>query len=103
MANKEYIERLQLAIFHLHKCDAKHVETAPVHETFQGETVWQGNVEVFDVTGHERAKRAYAWSFKDDSEQEHITAVLELPPVKTPLDAVRVSILADRKRAGKRS
>lgn len=101
MANREYIERLQLAIYHMHKCDAKHYGTAPVHETFQGETVWQGNVEVFDVTGHARAQRAYAWSFKDDDGQEHITAVLGLPPVKSALDAVKVSILADKQRREK--
>lgn len=45
----EYIERLKLAVEHLHKCSARHLETVPVHETFQGQTVWQGEVEVFEI------------------------------------------------------
>jgi len=62
VANKEYIERLQMVIRQLHECDAVHIGTQPVKEVFQGQTIWDGRVEVFDVTGHPRAKRAYAWS-----------------------------------------
>jgi len=101
VANSEYIERLQLAIFHMYKCDATHFGTAPVHETFEGETVWKGNVEIFSVTGHPRAQRAYAWSFKDADDRERIRAVLGLPPVKTPSDAVKVSIISDHRRREK--
>ena len=42
----------------------------PVHEVFRGETVWQGDVEVFDLTGHPKAKRAYAWSHLDGKNDE---------------------------------
>jgi hypothetical protein len=52
VANKAYIERLQQVIFHLHKADAKHVGTVPVEEIFRGQTLWKGDVEVFDLTGH---------------------------------------------------
>jgi hypothetical protein len=37
---------------------------SPVHETFQGQTVWAGEVEVFDLVGHPKAKRCYAWAHK---------------------------------------
>jgi hypothetical protein len=100
---REYIERLQMVIHHLHGCDSKHVESVPVHEVFRGQTVWQGVVEVFTVTGHPKAQRAYAWAHltgADDS-GERIVAVLELPPVASPETAVRASIVADkRKREG---
>ncbi len=85
-----------MVIRQLHGCDSTHVETVPVHEVFQGRTVWQGDVEVFDVR-RPRAKRAYAWS-AGKSAEEKFTAVLEVPPVKDPLTAVRVSIVADSKR-----
>lgn len=102
MANKrEYIERLQMAIHHLHKANAKHVGSEQVHETFQGQTVWQGDVEAFDLMGHAKASRCYAWSYQDDA-GEHIATALGLPPVKTALDAVRVHIVGEsRKRKGK--
>ncbi|HEX9241122.1 MAG TPA: hypothetical protein VF875_01640 [Anaeromyxobacter sp.] len=51
------------AIRHMHGCEAQHVESVPVRETFQGQVVWDGDVTVFDVTGHPTAKRCYAWSY----------------------------------------
>ena len=89
MANREYIERLQLTIQHLHKCEAVHRETVPVHEVFQGKTVWQGDVEVFDLTGHPKAKRAYGWTH---SEPEEFITILELPPVDSAQAAVKVGV-----------
>jgi len=38
------------------------VEAVPVKETFQGKTVWEGTVHVFDLEGYPKATRAYAWS-----------------------------------------
>jgi hypothetical protein len=74
------------------------LEPRPVHETFNGKTLWRGEVEEFGVFGHERATRAYAWGYTDDSGQEHMTAVLGVPPVKSAIDAVRASIVADIKK-----
>lgn len=56
-------EALRKAIRDLHDVDSTWIETVPVHETFQGETVWQGEVEVFELVGHPKAKHAYAWSY----------------------------------------
>jgi hypothetical protein len=98
VASKEYIERLQMVIRHLHKCEAKHLETVPVKEMFRGQPVWEGEVEVFSVTGHPRATKCYAWSANQGQPDEQFTAVLELPPVKSPADAVRVSIVAATKK-----
>ena len=93
-----YIDELADVIRKLHGSEATHVETVPVKETFQGQTVWEGDVEVFDVAGHPRAKRAYAWSVDEGTPQERFTAVLEIPPVKSAQDAVKVSIVAELKR-----
>lgn len=75
-------------------------ESVPVHEVFQGQTVWQGQVEVFDLNGHPKAKRAYGWSHREgqDDEGERFVTVLEVHPVTSPVTAVRASILADRQK-----
>lgn len=93
----KYISDLQTAIKRLHECDSSHIESVPVIETFQGKVVWQGQVEVFSLTGHPKAKRCYAWSHVQDDKQQRYIAVLELPPVKTALDAVRASIVSQSK------
>jgi len=88
-----------MAVSHLHNCGATWHETVPVHEIFQGKTVWQGDVEVFDLTGHPKAKRAYAWSHLDGAqdERERFVAVLEIPPVDSAQKAVQVQIVKDTK------
>jgi hypothetical protein len=104
VANKqEYIERLKLAVEHLHNCSAVHVSTVPVHEKFKGQTVWRGEVEVFDLTGHPKSKRAYGWSHREgqNNEGERFVAVLEIPPVISAETAVRVQIVKDAKKAVK--
>jgi len=63
----------------------------PVHETFQGQTVWNGDVEVFKVN-HPEADAAYAWSTSEGK----FTAVPGIPPAADPLKAVHVSICGGR-------
>jgi hypothetical protein len=46
-----YIEELRDVIRRLHGAEARHVESVPVNETFQGKTVWEGIGEVFDLHG----------------------------------------------------
>src|SRR5438270_13071361 len=46
----------------MHGGSATLVQSIPVRETFEGKTVWEGVVHVFDPAGHPTATRAYAWS-----------------------------------------
>ncbi|PYJ84506.1 MAG: hypothetical protein DME22_12600 [Verrucomicrobia bacterium] len=85
-----------MTIQHLHNCTAVYSKTVPVKEEFEGKTVWQGDVEVFDLTGHPKAKRAYGWSHGDP--EEFIT-VLELPPVDSAQSAVKVGVSHQIKKA----
>jgi hypothetical protein len=90
-----YIDELKEAIRKLHGCEAEHVETVPVREMFQGETVWDGEVEVFNLRGHPETSRVYAWAHKTedaDKSKRHIT-VLHVPPVVSPETAVRAAII----------
>ncbi len=98
MATKQdYLKRLQLAIQDLHKCKATYRRTVKVHEAIEGKTCWDGEVQVFWLTGHPGAKRCYAWSQQDrpDESQKQIVAILEGPSVIGPATAVR-TFLADR-------
>jgi hypothetical protein len=99
VANEHYIERLKQVIFHLHKADSRHLESVPVEEVFQGQTVWRGVVEVFALVAHPKANRAYAWSHRAgrDESDERFVAVLELPPVTSPQTAVKVALASEIK------
>ena len=82
----------------MHRCKAAHVGSEPVIELFQGEVAWDGVVETFDLTGHPKAKRCYAWSYLENGEPQY-TTVLEIPPVDSPESAVKVAIAATAKRS----
>lgn len=89
---------LRVAVERLHGCKARLREVVAVSETFQGETVWEGVVHVFDLDGHPSATVAYAWSSPIEGTPRHkFHAVLGVPPVSSPLDAVRAAIVQDSK------
>jgi hypothetical protein len=96
---EDYIEELKAAILNVHSATATHVETVPVVEEFQGETVWEGEVEVFDIRGHPKAKRCYGWGYSTDDDQRQYVAVLELPPVTSPQTAVKAAVVSEIKNA----
>ena len=83
------------AIRHMHGCEARWGESVPVHETHDGKTVWDGEVQVFDLVGHPKAARAYAWSHATEGTRRRFHAVLGIPPVDSAAMAVRTSVLAE--------
>jgi hypothetical protein len=101
---QDYIARVQVALMQMHDCGATWSKTVPVHEVFQGKTVWQGDVEVFDLTGHAKAKRAFAWSHLAGKNDEctQFVAVLEIPPVDSPQAAVKVAIAHEVRKSQKK-
>lgn len=94
------VDALRDAIRHMHGCESKWIESVPVTETFNGETVWDGEVQVFELVAHPKAKRAYAWSYATEGTKRKFVAVLGLGPVKDAIAAVRASIAAPKNRSG---
>ncbi len=91
-----YIEELKATIHRLHGVKATHAESVPIKEEFNGETVWEGIVEVFDLHGHPKANKAYAWGHDtDDPKKRRHIAILHVPPIVSPLDAVRAAIIQE--------
>lgn len=93
------IKRLKNIVQLIHGFEAEHVSTIPVTARSQGEAVWEGNVELFNLIGHPNAEGCYAWSFIDESNSEKISAVLNVHPVTSAAKAVRADILARAKSA----
>lgn len=96
-----YLEELRDAIEKMHGAKATHRESVPVKEVFQGKTVWDGVVEVFDLHDHPKANTAYAWSHETDDPAKptrHV-AVLHIPPAISPVTAVRAFIVHEFRNA----
>jgi len=56
----KHIEELKDVIRKLHSAEATHVESVPIKEQFQGQTVWEGIIEVFHLRGHPKTDKVYA-------------------------------------------
>jgi len=89
----EYLDNLRDAVSALHGCDCSHSVTSFVVEFYEGRKVFEGNVETFTLSGHPRASEAFAWAFDDKGEPRYL-AVLKIPPINDPSDAVRAAISA---------
>ena len=90
-----YIEELKGVIRKLHRAEARHVQSVPIKEVFQGKTIWDGVVEVFDLIGHPKAKRVYAWAHETDGAKKRHVTVLHVGPVDTPKAAVMAAIVQE--------
>jgi hypothetical protein len=90
--------QLKEAIETQHGGKATIVQSVPVRETFEGQPVWEGVVHVFDLEGHPKTTRAYAWSSPiEGSTKRRFFAVLHVPPIVSPVDAVRAAIVVEHR------
>ena len=90
-----YLDQLRDVIRRLHGAEATHVESVAVKEEFQGKTVWEGIVEVFELHGHPKANRAYAWAHDGERPKESSVAVLHVGKITSAADAVRAALIQE--------
>lgn len=102
MAREIDTEQLKLAVESQHGGAATFVQSVPVKETFRDQTVWEGVVSVFALEGNPNANRAYAWSSPIEGDtKRRFFAVLHVPPVDSPLAAVRAAVVAEKRANGR--
>lgn len=90
----DYLAELRATIRRLHRCEASHSRTETVKEVVNGQLMWEGNVEVFALLGHDYALRCYAWGHLDDAGKWEVTTVLAIPPVISASSAVIAAFVA---------
>jgi hypothetical protein len=92
------IAQLKESVESQHGGTATHVQSVLVKESFQGQTVWEGVVEVFELEGNAKSTRAYAWSSPiEASDKRRFFAILHLGGIRSPVDAVRAAIVAEHR------
>jgi len=100
--NEVSTDQLKAAIESQHGGTATLAQSVPVAERHGGLKVWEGVVHIFDLAGNSKASRAYAWSSPvEGSEKRRFFAVLHIPPIDSPLAAVRAAIVAEHKANGR--
>ena len=87
-------DNLRQVIRDVHRMHCTHIRSESVREVFQGETVWDGVVEIFSCTDSP-SMLVYGWSHDTDDGGRRYVTVLGKPPIKSARDAVRAHISAD--------
>ncbi len=87
----DYLKNLTEAVTSMFG-DCSHASTVKVREEMNSEIVWDGEVEIFDLTANKQSKRAFAWGYNDDKCEMQYIAVLGSPPILTPNQAVQAAI-----------
>jgi hypothetical protein len=85
-------EQFQRAIQATHGAEAQLLAREHVVEEFEGETAWEGEVLVFELSDHPTALLCYRWELDG-----RVTAVLHEPPVDSPQAAVRAAIVVEHR------
>ena len=95
-------DQVRDAVEKMHGGTATLAQTVPVRETFEGQTVWDGVVQVFDLAGNSKATRAYAWSSPiEGSTKRRFFAVQPTERINSPAEAVRAAIVAEQRSTRK--
>ena len=76
----------------MHACGCSHFGTEHVREEHDGALVWEGDVEIFQLEGHQKANVAYGWGWTGDSDDIQYIGILNVPPVVSATDAVKAAI-----------
>jgi len=96
MIDPKYEAAIQKAFKELHGCNCEYFETISVKETWNGQTVWEGDVEAFKLFLHPHVNWGWAWAY-DKGKGCEIVTVLAVPPLRDAKDAVRAFIVGKMK------
>jgi hypothetical protein len=71
------------------------VQSVRVHKA-GAKSDWDGIVHVFDLKGHPKSKRAYAWTspVKGSAKPRYFAVLHEAPKVTSPVEAVKAAAAA---------
>ena len=94
MTYREYRESVQEAIENRAKCPAVYQGTQPIKFSMDGKVLFDGKVEVFQLKDHPQAKLAFGWGFENKIKKMEYVTVMGIPPLDTPLAAVKGYVAA---------
>ena len=70
---------------------ARHIDSTPIIEIFEGSLLWEGVVETFEVRCNPAVKRCYSFAYREDDALRYVT-VAETDEVNSPRLAVKTFI-----------
>ena len=94
--NEKYVQVLRELVQKRYGCPTRYAQTVAVKEEVNGQTVWAGNIEIFDLAGHAQARQCFAWGQKDAEGRMQYVTSLKVPPVDTARHAVQAYLASQK-------
>jgi hypothetical protein len=94
----ESVNKLARIVQTLHGVNATHQGIFFVRGVSNTEAERNVSVHLFSLKGHTRASRAFAWEWTENGEVSYM-AVLDIPPIHSPREAVQSAIASRRQRS----
>ena len=76
---------------------ARHITSTAVIEVFDGDLIWEGVVETFDVDCNPHVKRCYGFTYREDDSLGYAT-IAETDEVNSPKLAVKAFVASRLQR-----
>jgi hypothetical protein len=70
---------------------ARHITSTAVIEVFEGDLIWEGVVETFEVACNPDIKRCYGFTYREDETLQYVT-IAETDEVNSPKLAVKAFV-----------
>lgn len=92
----EYIQKLTEAIEAVHECRCSHFGAEHIREEHEGELIWEGDVEIFQIEGNPKANVAYGWGWDAGNGEVEFIGILHVPPIESAREAVKAAIISGK-------
>jgi len=76
---------------------ARHVTSRAVIEIFEGDLIWEGVVETFEIDCNPQVKRCYGFTYREDDSLGYAT-IAETDEVNSPKMAVKTFVASRLQR-----
>ena len=85
------VERLKDTIRVLYRCEARHIDSVRLQDTFSAQLAWDGVVEIFELDGCDESSHCFAWNYREHGiTKSH--AILSVNGVNSAQAAVRSTL-----------
>jgi hypothetical protein len=89
---------LEEAIRATHNCEPQYERTEVVPAIAGEQFPHGGFVRVYRLLDHPKARRCYAWTYRQQGDERKSVTVLELPPVDSAESAIKAAIASNGER-----
>jgi hypothetical protein len=85
-------DQLTRAVQARYGCEATYIQAVTITQMYDGQSVWEGAVHIFRLSGSMISDIAYVW-FETGDRAGELVFFLHVPPIAGPRDAIKTHLV----------